>query len=53
MTDETYSYLAEWFDPQAETVRPYLLHYYADNTLEMVLSTFDTIVSANDNFFLQ
>ncbi|ETW02564.1 hypothetical protein, variant [Aphanomyces invadans] len=34
---EVYSFVAEWFDPQAEVARSFLLTYYAnDGSLEMV-----------------
>lgn len=37
MSDEhPLSFVVEWLDPQAQSVKVYLLHYYADGTLEMV-----------------
>ncbi|OQR86483.1 nucleoside diphosphate kinase [Achlya hypogyna] len=36
MSDETYAFVAEWFDPQAEIARQYLLQYFADGSLEMI-----------------
>lgn len=36
MAEQNYSFNVEWYDAQAELVRPYLLYYFGnDNTLEM------------------
>ncbi|KDO24166.1 hypothetical protein SPRG_10594 [Saprolegnia parasitica CBS 223.65] len=34
--DESYAFVAEWFDPQAEIARQYLLQYFSDGSLEMI-----------------
>ncbi|OQS01998.1 hypothetical protein THRCLA_05590 [Thraustotheca clavata] len=36
MSDETYAFIAEWFDPQAQIARQYLLQYFSDGSLEMI-----------------
>jgi nucleoside-diphosphate kinase len=30
------SFFAEWYDPQAAQLKPYILHFYGDQTLELV-----------------
>lgn len=37
MADEyPLSFFLEWYDPQAEQLKPYVLHYHTDDTLELV-----------------
>lgn len=30
------SFFLEWYDPQADQIKPYVLHFYGDNTLELI-----------------
>lgn len=30
------SFFLEWYDPQSDQLKPYILHYHADDTIEMV-----------------
>jgi hypothetical protein len=37
MADEwQLSFFLEWYDPQSDQLKPYILHYHADDTIEMV-----------------
>lgn len=37
--EQQLSFFLEWYDPQSDQRKPYILHYHGDNTLEMVCST--------------
>lgn len=36
MDEQPLSLYLEWYDPQSDQLKPYLLHYYGDQTLELV-----------------
>lgn len=36
--EQQLSFILEWYDPQSDQLKPYILHYHGDNTVEMVRS---------------
>lgn len=34
--EQQLSFFLEWYDPQSDQLKPYVLHYHGDNTVEMV-----------------
>lgn len=42
--EQQLSFFLEWYDPQSDQLKPYVLHYHGDNTVEMVRVCMPSIV---------